>query len=66
MGKHVNIALFVPHAGCTHNCIFCNQKTISGKSEILSVNDVENACKTALNSGAKAEKLHFRRKLYCD
>ncbi|HHU83654.1 MAG TPA: radical SAM protein [Clostridiales bacterium] len=59
MGKHVNIALFVPHAGCTHNCIFCNQKTISGKSEILSVNDVENACKTALNSGAKGGEIAF-------
>ena len=30
MIKHANISLFVPHAGCPHQCSFCNQKTISG------------------------------------
>lgn len=23
--------IFIPHAGCPHQCIFCNQKTISGQ-----------------------------------
>lgn len=25
------IPIFIPHAGCPHNCIFCNQITISGQ-----------------------------------
>ena len=27
------IPIFIPHAGCPHQCVFCNQKTISGVSE---------------------------------
>lgn len=28
--RHVNIPVFIPHLGCPHMCVFCNQKTISG------------------------------------
>ena len=31
--KHVNIPIFIPHLGCPHNCVFCNQHTISGHGE---------------------------------
>ncbi|MEN6315224.1 MAG: radical SAM protein [Clostridiaceae bacterium] len=31
--KHVIIPIFVPHKGCPHDCIFCNQKKISGQIE---------------------------------
>lgn len=27
------LPIFIPHAGCPHQCIFCNQKTISGHSK---------------------------------
>ena len=27
---HFNIPIFVPHAGCPHDCVFCNQKNITG------------------------------------
>ena len=30
--KHVNIPVFIPHLGCPHDCVFCNQRTISGKT----------------------------------
>jgi len=30
MKKHINIPIFIPHMGCPHNCIFCNQVKISG------------------------------------
>lgn len=36
------LPIFIPHAGCPHQCIFCNQKTISGH-------------KTAAVAGAKAQ-----------
>ncbi len=38
--KHANISLFVPHAGCPHQCSFCNQKTISGKNAELTPENV--------------------------
>lgn len=28
--KHYNIPIFVPHEGCPHDCIFCNQRKITG------------------------------------
>ncbi len=30
MKDHVIISFFIPHQGCTSNCVFCNQKTITG------------------------------------
>lgn len=30
MKRHINIPIFVPHNGCPHDCIFCNQKKIAG------------------------------------
>ncbi len=48
--KHINVALFVPHAGCPHACSFCNQKTISGKSRPLQLEDIDEAVKTALST----------------
>lgn len=28
--RHINIPVFIPHMGCPHACVFCNQKRISG------------------------------------
>ena len=36
------LPIFIPHAGCPHQCVFCNQRTISGQ-------------KTAALPGAKAQ-----------
>ncbi|MBS7360263.1 MAG: radical SAM protein, partial [Oscillospiraceae bacterium] len=51
--KHANISLFVPHAGCPHQCSFCNQKTISGAVHELTpwavTETLEKACKDNLN-----------------
>ena len=30
---HVNIPIFIPHLGCPNQCIFCNQRYISGTVE---------------------------------
>ena len=35
MKKKYVIPVFVPHLGCPNNCIFCNQKSISGQKEEL-------------------------------
>lgn len=33
MKKQYILPIFVPHLGCPNDCIFCNQKTISGQKE---------------------------------
>ena len=39
--KHYNIPIFIPHLGCPHNCIFCNQKKITGQSTPCTLEDAE-------------------------
>ncbi|MCL1858702.1 MAG: radical SAM protein [Oscillospiraceae bacterium] len=33
MRKHYNIPVFITHSGCRNDCVFCNQKIITGQSE---------------------------------
>lgn len=47
--KHSNISIFVPHAGCPHQCSFCNQKTISGAQKAPSAEDVHTICRQAMS-----------------
>ena len=49
MKHHANIPVFVPHVGCPNDCVFCNQRTISGKSEFdesLVKNEIDTALET--------------------
>ena len=48
--KHVNIAIFVPHNGCPHQCSFCNQKSITGKQYQPGPDDVYKAAEIAARS----------------
>lgn len=60
MKKHINIALFVPHLGCLHQCSFCNQKSISGCTKQTDENDVRQAVETALqSSGCESAEIAF-------
>lgn len=47
--KHSNISIFVPHAGCPHQCSFCNQKTISGAQKAPLAEDVHKICRQAMS-----------------
>lgn len=57
--SHKNIALFVAHIGCPRQCSFCNQHIISGKQETATPADVDEAVKTALDSGCCDGQLAF-------
>ena len=40
--KHYNIPIFIPNAGCPHQCVFCSQKRIAGFEKLPSVEEVES------------------------
>ena len=33
MEKYSNIPIFIPHYGCGNDCVFCNQRSITGKKQ---------------------------------
>ncbi len=49
MKKHVNIPIFIPHLGCPNQCVFCNQKTISGV-DCFDISIVKNDIESALTT----------------
>ncbi len=34
------IPFFIPHAGCPHRCVFCNQKNITGRSRPVDISSI--------------------------
>ncbi|AIY83316.1 MAG: radical SAM protein [Clostridium baratii] len=40
--SHYIIPIFVPHEGCPHNCVFCNQDRITGVKDKVDGEKVEN------------------------
>ena len=48
--KTFHIPVFVPHKGCPHDCIFCNQKKITGQVEEVCVTDIEKIVDKHLES----------------
>ncbi len=49
MSRHINIPIFIPHLGCPNDCVFCNQKTISGHSD-YTPESVENEISVSLET----------------
>ncbi len=60
--SHANIPVFIPHLGCPNDCVFCDQRTISGVTEFspLDVRGiVEGALATIKGTGRRAEIAFF-------
>lgn len=53
--KHKNIPIFIPHLGCPHDCVFCNQKKISGHAR-FDPDTVIPEIETALSTMSEDEK----------
>lgn len=49
MKRHINIPVFIPHLGCPNQCVFCNQRTISGVT-VFEPNSVIDIIETALST----------------
>ena len=54
--KHINVSVFVPHAGCPHQCSFCNQRSISGAKSQPTAQDVRDAALIAMRSSPEGIK----------
>jgi histone acetyltransferase (RNA polymerase elongator complex component) len=56
--RHVNIPIFIPHLGCPNQCVFCNQRTISGVSE-FDISVVEDTIEAALSTIDKDDEVEI-------
>ena len=57
MKKQYVIPIFVPHLGCPNDCIFCNQKSISGQKKNMTRQEAKNIIETHLKSINKENSL---------
>ena len=39
--KFFHIPIFVPHKGCPHDCVFCNQRKITGRQKDISIDEAK-------------------------
>ena len=66
-GKYV-IPIFVPHLGCPNDCIFCNQKSISGQKNNMTKEEakkiIDEFLKNIKDKEAEKEIAFFGRKFY--
>lgn len=50
MSEKYIIPIFVPHLGCPQDCIFCNQKSISGQMKNITIEEAKNTVDVFLKS----------------
>lgn len=50
--KHSIIPLFIPHLGCPHQCIFCNQVRITGRSTSVEADEIKKTIDSYIESGS--------------
>ncbi len=62
MRRHANVSLFVPHAGCPHQCCYCNQKVITGQAGLPTDAEIRAAVLRGAETnfgGAKTKEIAF-------
>ncbi len=59
--EHKNIPIFIPHLGCPNMCVFCNQRSISGKQSFCrdSVRKEIDAALDTIHKDAEVEIAYF-------
>lgn len=58
MKKQYIIPIFVPHLGCPNDCIFCNQKSISGQRKNITKEEVKKIIDEHLKNINKEDKIN--------
>ena len=61
MKEHVNIPVFIPHLGCPHDCVFCNQRKISGHehADLSAVRDEISSALETVKDGQRVQIAYF-------
>lgn len=59
--RHLNIPIFIPHLGCPNQCVFCNQRTISGvdRFSLDKVRSIIDEALSTVEENAEAEIAFF-------
>lgn len=55
MKRHAIIPVFIPHLGCPHSCVFCNQRAITARSGPVSAEDVRRTAEQYLSTLENSE-----------
>ena len=50
MKRHAIIPIFIPHRGCPNDCVFCNQRKITARTNAPTIDEVRNTIDTWLTT----------------
>ena len=59
MKRHANLAFFIPHLGCPYQCVYCNQREITGEADNPSFEEVSAKCEAFLPSDGSRTEIAF-------
>lgn len=48
--QHVNIPIFISHAGCPNDCVFCNQRKITASEKPMTLEEIDQQVERYLES----------------
>ncbi|MCD8048559.1 MAG: radical SAM protein [Clostridia bacterium] len=54
-----NIAVFIPHSGCGHDCAFCDQRSITGETKAPSFVETEGIIEESLSTMKEIPRIAF-------
>lgn len=56
--RHINIPIFIPHLGCPNMCVFCNQRSISGRMS-FDISSVRRDIDTVLSTSGEDDDIEI-------